>query len=79
MPGIRLVAELLQSGKLLIGEGCRDAIREFGLYAWDEGEKDAPRKENDHAMDDIRYFCATVLRPGRLETGNKNAGGRPGR
>lgn len=65
LPGIRLVAELLQSGRLLIGETCRDAIREFGLYVWDEGEKDAPKKENDHAMDDIRYFCATVLRPGR--------------
>ena len=30
------------------------------LYTWQE-EGDKPLKENDHAMDDIRYFCATVL------------------
>ena len=36
---------------------------EFRLYRWeDAGEKDSVVKENDHAMDDIRYFCATVLR-----------------
>ena len=37
--------------------------REFGLYAWDDkSEKDRVIKENDHAMDSIRYFCYTVLR-----------------
>lgn len=39
-------------------------MREFSLYRWDEGRADdAPVKENDHAMDDIRYFVTTVLRP----------------
>jgi len=62
LPGIRLVAELLRTGRLLIGRECRDAIREFGLYRWaDSGSRDQPRKEHDHAMDDIRYFCATAL------------------
>lgn len=61
--GIRLVGGLLQAGVLLFAPGCRDTIREFELYRWDtNGEKDAPCKENDHAMDDVRYFCATVLR-----------------
>ena len=60
LPGIRLVARYLQEGRLLFLESCRDTIREFGLYRWEEG-KDAPKKENDHAMDDVRYFCATVL------------------
>lgn len=60
LPGIRLVAQLLQAGRLKIGAGCRDTIREFGAYRWEEG-KDAPVKENDHAMDDVRYFCATVM------------------
>ena len=27
----------------------------------DSVKKDAPRKENDHAMDDIRYFVSTVV------------------
>lgn len=61
LPGIQLVASLLQAEVLRIGSECHDAIREFGLYCWEENS-DAPRKENDHAMDDIRYFCATVLR-----------------
>ena len=64
LPGIRLVARCLQTGVLRIGQDCRDAIREFGLYCW-EDSGDRPRKENDHAMDDIRYFCATVLRRDR--------------
>ena len=63
LPGIRLVAGYLQRGELLIGESCADAIREFSLYRWEEnGARDTPVKENDHAMDDIRYFCSTVLR-----------------
>lgn len=61
--GIRLTATMLRSGMIRIGADCKDAIREFGLYRWDEkGEADRPVKENDHAMDDIRYFCATVMR-----------------
>ena len=63
LPGICLVAALLKSGALLICPQCRDTIREFGLYRWeDKGEKDCVVKENDHAMDDIRYFCASILR-----------------
>jgi len=63
LPGIRLTATLLKAGIIKISTSCEDAIREFGLYRWDErGEVDKPIKENDHAMDDIRYFCATVMR-----------------
>ncbi len=63
LPGIRLVATMLKAGVIKIGANCTDAIREFGLYHWDEkGEVDKPIKENDHAMDDIRYFCATIMR-----------------
>ena len=62
MFGIRLTATMLKAGIIRIGENCKDAIREFGLYRWDEkGEVDRPIKENDHAMDDIRYFCSTVM------------------
>ena len=59
--GIRLVASALQAGLLQLTPQCRDSIREFSLYSWQEGA-DKPVKEFDHAMDDIRYFCATVLR-----------------
>ena len=62
LPGIRKVASLLRGGRLYISEDCRDAIREFALYCWEEDEsKDTPKKENDHAMDDIRYFAMGVM------------------
>ena len=62
LSGIRLTAQLLKQGKLVICEGCGDSIREFSLYRWEEGAdgKDRVRKEHDHAMDEIRYFAATV-------------------
>ena len=62
--GIRRTAAALKDGRVRICSRCADAVREFGLYRWDEGRADdAPVKENDHAMDDIRYFVTTVLRP----------------
>lgn len=66
--GIRKTAELLRAGKLRICQGCVDCLREMELYVWadKDGGRDAVRKEFDHAMDDMRYFAATVLStPGR--------------
>ena len=61
--GIRVTAELLRAGRLVIGPSCRDSIREFSLYRWDSrAPGDRVRKEFDHAMDDIRYFAALVKR-----------------
>lgn len=63
LPGIMTTARYLQDGTIKIHESCKDSIREFGMYRWDEKSgEDRPIKENDHAMDDIRYFCQTVLR-----------------
>ena len=63
LPGIRLTAAMLKAGVIKVSAKCKDAIREFGLYSWEEkGEVDKPIKVNDHAMDDIRYFCSTVMR-----------------
>lgn len=63
VPGIMTTARMLRDGTVKIHRSCKDAIREFGLYRWDEkSTEDKPIKENDHAMDDIRYFCQTILR-----------------
>lgn len=63
LPGIRLTASLLQRGRIKILRCCENAIREFGLYSWDsKAQEDKVIKENDHAMDDIRYFAMTILR-----------------
>ena len=64
--GIQMTAAMLRAGVIKISDKCTDAIREFGLYRWDEkSTTDKVIKENDHAMDDIRYFCATVMRRDR--------------
>ncbi len=69
LSGIRLTADLLKEGKLVICEGCKDCLREMDAYVWDlsSGAKDRVKKENDHAMDEMRYFAATVL--GRQNSG----------
>lgn len=60
--GIRQVGVALKQGDIRICRNCIHSMREFGLYRWnDDRSRDAPIKENDHAMDDIRYFVATIL------------------
>ncbi len=64
LDGIRVTTTFLNTGRIKIHESCKDSIEEFGLYSWDEESgDDKVIKENDHAMDDIRYFCNTYLRP----------------
>ena len=61
LAGIRTTAELLRRGRLVICQGCADALREFTLYCWDEkAGGDRVTKVHDHTMDDIRYFAASV-------------------
>lgn len=60
--GIRQVSTALKNKKIRICQNCKDSIREFGLYRWEDSvSKDVPVKENDHAMDDIRYFVTTLM------------------
>ena len=63
LSGIRATADALKVGRIRICTGCRDCLREMEEYVWDlrSGQKDQVKKEHDHAMDDMRYFVATVL------------------
>ncbi len=62
LDGIRRVAVYLKNGNIKIHRSCANSIAEFGLYRWDEkATEDTVIKENDHAMDDIRYFANTIL------------------
>ena len=62
LDGIRTTASLLNAGKVLISSSCTASIGEFQAYCWDDKAKeDRVLKENDHAMDDIRYFVYTIL------------------
>lgn len=68
LDGIRTVSELLKSGQLAVHQSCTNTIREFRSYIWDDKAAaqgvDKPVKENDHAMDALRYFVSTVLSRG---------------
>ncbi len=66
LDGIRFVGTLLNQSKILFYKDCENTIKEFGSYVWDKkavdrGE-DKPVKQEDHAMDAVRYFCMTVIR-----------------
>lgn len=63
LDGIRDTAALLKLGYIHICAGCKDIIREFGLYRWDDKhtDKDTVLKINDHAMDDMRYFVRGAM------------------
>ena len=59
--GIRRVSSLLSQGKLKFHVSCTDTIREFSQYVWESsGQGETPKKEHDHAMDDIRYLVSTL-------------------
>lgn len=59
--GIRRVQDMIRENRLFIHCGCKDILREFTLYRWDENAgRDCPVKEYDHAMDDMRYFVTSL-------------------
>lgn len=60
-PGIQDVSMVLKNGMLKINDCCKETIREFGLYSWDEkSTEDEPIKENDDCMDALRYGVRTL-------------------
>ncbi len=56
--GIQRVKSYLKNGqnktKLYIFDNCVNMIREFKTYRWGKG--DSPVKEDDHCMDELRYY-----------------------
>lgn len=65
LDGIRFVATLLNKEEIMFSKSCKETIKEFSSYVWDEkatekGE-DKPIKQFDHCLDSARYFCYTIL------------------
>nr|WP_192927645.1 PBSX family phage terminase large subunit [Enterococcus hirae] len=62
--GIRTVASLLTTGRLLISDRCKHLIDELPSYAWDpkatERGEDAPLKTEDDSADALRYAIHTT-------------------
>lgn len=63
LDGISDVATLLNQDRILFHDSCKNTLQEFGVYCWDakaaQHGEDRPIKENDHAMDAVRYFVRT--------------------
>lgn len=58
--GIQHTASMLSNKRIFINDCCKRTIDEFATYSWDTSkEQDTVIKENDHAMDAIRYFVQT--------------------
>jgi len=77
--GIRDVASLFATGRLLVHRGCAELIREIPGYAWDpdasEKGEDKPLKVNDHGVDALRYGIRTTrnIWHGRLAAPSREA------
>ena len=69
LDGIRFVNNYLVMGKLKVCGHCKHVIREFQSYVWDEKSQklgvDRPKKENDHALDALRYAIYTHFKEQR--------------
>lgn len=75
--GIRDTATAIVTGKIRICKKCKHTLDEIYGYVWDDkaaqrGE-DKPLKENDHAMDAMRYFVETIHSRQKAGTFNRYA------
>lgn len=71
--GIRTVASLLSTGRLVVTDRCKGLITEMPGYSWDpkatEQGRDQPMKVADHSIDAARYAIATTERRWRPAVG----------
>ena len=54
--------------RLMVSSHCPNLVNEFYEYRWEEhrdgrNDREAPRKEHDHAMDALRYMVMAVDSP----------------
>jgi PBSX family phage terminase large subunit len=67
LDGIRFTSKLLSNGTLKVCKKCKNLIKEFQTYVWDESSikkgEDKPLKVNDHGLDGLRYTLFTHFRP----------------
>lgn len=63
--GIRNTATALKTELIRVDGRCKHTINEFYSYAWDDSaiDEDRPIKDNDHAMDALRYHTQTFMIP----------------
>lgn len=64
--GINVVLNWLDEVRIhIVAENCPELLKEFDAYIWDEKAQergvDKPVKENDHALDALRYILQTLF------------------
>lgn len=64
LAGIEVVAKLLKTNRFFISKSCKNAIKEFSLYVWND-KTGEPIKINDDSMDSLRYglYSYYILKP----------------
>lgn len=71
LEGIRLTATMIQLGGLKVDKSCTHLRHELESYIWDQKAKERgeekPVKQNDHAMDAMRYLVKTKTNRARLD------------
>lgn len=74
--GIQDVSSLIALGRIKVNTSCKSLLNEIGIYAWDEKAAqrtgiDKPIKQNDHAVDAMRYYVNTEVRMNEMIMGRK--------
>ena len=69
--GIKIVSGMIANKQIVVHKDCKSLIDSIHSYIWDEkaaerGE-DAPKKENDHASDSLRYLIFSEFGDGEVE------------
>ncbi|SFU70899.1 PBSX family phage terminase large subunit [Alicyclobacillus macrosporangiidus] len=73
LEGIRMTATMIAKRKLRVNrDRCPHLVKEIAGYVWDakaaERGEEKPLKQNDHAVDAMRYLVATVVNKYRLHS-----------
>lgn len=71
LEGINMTSSLIYMGALKVEKGCHNLRKELETYVWDQKAKERgeekPVKQNDHAMDAMRYLVFTKTNRARLD------------
>lgn len=71
--GIARVRQLFSARppRIFIFKTCVNLIRELKTYRWGDGDR--PKKADDHALDELRYFVMTKPAPAELPSAHKES------
>jgi PBSX family phage terminase large subunit len=68
--GIQITSKFINGKNVLIHKSCKNLREQLQSYQWDhkaaERGEDKPLKSNDHAVDALRYLCASGFRNGQF-------------